>query len=339
MIIFLFSLVLVIFITNFILKKYQLLLNNTGLNHQSFTSFNKIPLSGGILILYFFYYNFKIIEFNLLIYLTAFFLLGLAGDTNIIRSPTRRFFLQVIFLIILIIDLELNIYDIRISFFNILLENFYFNVFFVSFCFLVLINGSNFIDGNNGLSLGYFCIIFYLIFELVNNQTIYYEKDIIFRFLILINVILIFNILNKLYLGDNGIYLLSVYSGYLLVDIYIKNPNFSPYFIVNFLWYPSFEIFFSTIRKLVSRKSPMKPDTQHLHQLLYNFLLKKIKLQKVLINSLTGVLINCYNFMILFISINHVHNTKIQISCILLSIIVYILFYILLLKKKLFFKE
>ena len=65
MIIFFASFILIIFLVNFFLKKNSVLLNDTGYNHQSFTSLKKVPLSGGILILYFFIYNFK--SFDLII--------------------------------------------------------------------------------------------------------------------------------------------------------------------------------------------------------------------------------------------------------------------------------
>ena len=37
---------------------------------------------------------------------------------------------------------------------------------FTSFCLMVLINGSNFIDGLNGLFLGYFLIILAILYKL-----------------------------------------------------------------------------------------------------------------------------------------------------------------------------
>ena len=55
----------------------------------------------------------------------------------------------------------------------------------------------------------------------------------------------------------------------ILIKIYNFNNTISPYFIVNLLWYPAFEILFSLIRKVKNKFSPMIPDTMHLHQLIF----------------------------------------------------------------------
>ena len=139
------------------------------------------------------------------------------------------------------------------------------------FCFLVLINGSNFIDGNNGISLGYFLIIFLTILNLIEKNFIFYEEIFIISFISILIILLIFNLFNQLYLGDSGVYLLSIFSGYVLIDLFLQNKDISPYFVVNIFWYPAFEILFSLIRKIKSKYSPLMPDTTHLHQLLFFF--------------------------------------------------------------------
>ena len=90
--------------------------------------------------------------------------------------------------------------------------------------FLVLINGSNFIDGNNGISLGYFLIIFFLtILNLIEKNFIFYEEIFIISFISILIILLIFNLFNQLYLGDSGVYLLSLFSGYVLIDLFLQN--------------------------------------------------------------------------------------------------------------------
>ena len=46
-----------------------------------------------------------------------------------------------------------------VDFFNSFLELKFFNIFFTLFCFAILINGSNFLDGLNGLLSGYYLIV------------------------------------------------------------------------------------------------------------------------------------------------------------------------------------
>ena len=76
----------------------------------------------------------------------------------------------------------------------------------------------------------------------------------------------------------------------------ILEVNVLKYFITLLLWYPAFEIFFSIIRKLNFNRSPLKPDTNHLHQLIYFFLQKKIT-NTVLASSSVGLLISLYNLI------------------------------------------
>ena len=327
-------LIFLIFSINFFLKKSKILLNNTGQLHQSYTQEYQVPLSGGIFILIYFYYNHLIFDFNLIIYLSLFFILGLIADLNLIKSPGIRFIGQILLVIFFLVNLEINVLDVRIDWINSLLENYYFNIFFVLMCFLVLINGTNFIDGNNGISLGYFSIIFFIIYNLIDNNAIYYNETFIFSFLLLLIILLIINLFNQLYMGDNGVYLVSILTGYILIDIINQNQNLSPYLIVNIFWYPAFEILFSIIRKIKSKYSPLNPDTMHLHQLLFFYFLAKLNLSKNYLNSLTGLSINLFNGIILYFASINYYNTKTQIMFLFLSLIVYLFFYYILLKFK-----
>ena len=275
----------------------------------------------------FFYYHYDFLDLNFLFYLTIFFVIGILADLNLIKSPIYRFMIQSLFLLILIFDLGLYVNDIRIDFLNNILSNKYFNAFFIFLCFSILLNGTNFIDGNNGLSLGYFLIISIIIYRLIEDQKIFYETKILLPFIFIILILLFFNFLNKLYIGDNGVYLLVIFYGYLLIDIYSKNSNISPYFIVNLLWYPAFETLFSILRKIKYNYSPMSPDTRHLHHLIFNYYVKKFNFSNKFSNSLTGLSINIYNFFILIYGSFYLQETKFQVLCIFISVIIYVFLY------------
>ena len=156
---------------------------------------------------------------------------------------------------------------------DIFLNNIYFQYFFSIFCFLILINGSNFIDGLNGLMLGYFISIISIIFYLDIYTSLEIDKTLMISLLAILFFLFILNINNKLFMGDGGSYALSLLCGYFLVKIYAANPYFSPYFVVLLLWYPCFENLFSIIRKFSLKRSPINADNNHLHQLI--FYLKK----------------------------------------------------------------
>jgi len=329
-----------ILITNHILKKNKILLNYTGQSHQKYTHDDYIPLSGGSFIFLFFILNFNYFNIYFLIFLCAFYIFGLIVDLNLIKSPSLRFIIQIFFLIIFISNFDLSIKDLRIMEINNLLENYYINMFFVIFCLLVFINGSNFIDGNNGLAIGYFLIIFLVFLYLYFKMDFNYDINLLFKFIFLLIILLFFNLFNKIYLGDNGIYILSLFAGFLVINLSSNYPEISPYFMANLLWYPAFEILFSLIRKISSKFSPMDPDTLHLHQLLFYFFKKKLNMSKIANNSLTGISINIYNSVVIFFALLNIYNTKLQILFLSISITTYIISYFFLNNfKKLFVNE
>lgn len=320
-----FAFVPIIFFVNSILLKNKLLLNNTGKSHQSFTDNNNIPLSGGIFILIFLF--FFVENYTFIFFILILFNLGFLADLNLLNSPSRRFIFQIILIFLIVSFLDIKIYDLRIDILNSLLQNSLINLIFCSLCFLVLINGSNFIDGNNCLSTGYYLLIAFVISKIsyLYNIQFFFELN---QFILFLTVLLIFNFFNKLYLGDSGIYLLSFTIGYMLININRETIYISPYFIVNLLWYPCFEILFSFFRKLKSKYSPMKPDTFHLHQLLYSLLIRKLSISKLYLNSITGILINIYFIFIIFLAMNFIDNTKIQIIFLVINILNYLIVYV-----------
>ena len=142
------------------------------------------------------------------------------------------------------------------------------------------------------------------------------------------------NFSNKLYLGDNGSYFLGFIYSYLLISYYLNNQSISPFFIILLLWYPSFENLFSLIRKLNIGRSPFKPDQNHLHQLIFNYLKNKKIISKNFINSLSGNILILYNLVIFYFASLKPENTQYQILFIILNIIIYCFVYLRLFKFK-----
>ena len=325
--IYLLFLLLFLFFLNLQLKKNTLLISTTGDQHQKFASSQKIPLSGGIFLflgLIFFYeknfFLFYIFSFLIL-------LLGFFSDLKFIKSAIARFILQISIVIFFVIMSELKIYDTRIILLDKLLLNSFYNYLFVAFCILILINGSNFIDGLNTLNIGYYLLIGLVFFYLKLNGLIIYQDDFINHFLILLMIIFVINLINKLFLGDSGSYLLGFIFSILLIETYNQNNNLSPFFIILLLWYPCFETLFSIIRKNIVKRSPMSPDTNHLHQLIFLSIRKKYKMSLFYSNIISANIINLYNALIFLFAINYVSNSQIQILFILLNLTLYTVIY------------
>ena len=74
-------------------------------------------------------------------------------------------------------------------------------------------------------------------------------------------------------------------------------------------------------------KSPMDPDSNHLHQQIFHLIKRKLKLSKLYSNLLAANLINLYNLVIFVISLNFLSNSQIQVLLILLNITLYTLIY------------
>ena len=311
------------------LKKKNFLISDTGDFHQKFTSKKKIPLTGGIffLISSIYYFDYQLSLFYL--FGISIFSLGFFSDLKILKSAKIRLFLQVFLVYFFVYLLDIKILETRIFLLDNLLQNSILNYLFVGFCILILVNGSNFFDGLNTLNIGYFFIISLSIFYLnFNNEIFLYDfplKYLLFSLLI----IYLLNFFNKIFLGDSGSYLLGLFFSIFLILIYRWNPNISPFFIVLLLWYPSFENLFSILRKNFYRKSPMSPDTKHLHQLIFHFLKKKMRFKNILyVNVITASFINFYNLLIFTISLNFISNSQIQIMLILFNIGIYLFIYL-----------
>ena len=217
------------------------------------------------------------------------FCVGLIADINLLSSPKIRFLIQSIIIISFVFLLDIQIHQTKFIFLDILLRNVYFKYFFSIFCFLVLINGSNFIDGLNGLMIGYFISIISIIFYLNSYIILDIEKNLIISLLIILVFLLILNLNNKLFMGDSGSYVLSLLSGYFLIKIYEMNPQISPFFIVLLLWYPCFENLFSIIRKFSLKRSPVNADNNHLHQLIFFYFKKKLVFKNLNINNISAI--------------------------------------------------
>ena len=266
--------ILIYFLNNLFIGK-KILLNTTGELHQNLTSKKKIPLTGGIYIFLSFLLFFYEFSFLNKIIIFSFYLVGFFSDIKILKSPLLRLLLQIFIIFIFIFYNNLALENTRVMLLDDILNNQIINYLFVIFCITIIINGTNFIDGVNCNVIGYYFIIALILYKLNLFNGLNFDLILIKNWILILFIIYILNFFNKLYLGDNGSYFLGFIFSYLLIYIYLNNQYLSPFFIILLLWYPAFENLFSLVRKLNLKKSPFKPDQNHLHQLLFFFLKKK----------------------------------------------------------------
>ncbi len=318
-----------IFFINYFIKKKQFIKSSTGSSHQTFAN-DSVPLSGGIyiflplIVLYLKDYPILLVAY------ISFFCLGFLSDLNILQSPKKRFFLQLLILLFYVYTSKLEIASTRVEIVDFFFENIFLSYIFTVFCLTVFINGSNFIDGLNSLLLVYFLLILFFLFklELLNEINLNSYKEI--TILIVLIFLIIMNFSNQLFLGDNGSYSLSFLMGFFLINIYNYNQGITPYFIILLLWYPCFENLFSIFRKFFSKKNPLEPDNDHLHYRIYSFLIKKFNCSKLKSNNSASLLINSFNLLIFYVASLNIYHTSYQLIVISCSVIFYLTIFFLL---------
>jgi len=322
--------IFLVIINYFFIREKFLLDSINNQPHKKFSRLkevDKVPLSGG-----FFIYVCLIIflknDYVFLFFSTLILLIGIFSDLNVLKKPSFRLYLQIIVIILYVFLDNLYIKNIRIEYIdkNLLSVDFI-SFFFAAFCILILINGTNFIDGLNTLASGYFISLFFILIYLSNLTNLFIDFHLIKNFTFALLIFLLFNFFGKCYLGDSGSYLLALFASKILINFVNSNQSVSPYFVILILWYPALENFFSITRKIFFKKSPFKPDILHLHQLLYNFFLKKNLIPKYFLNSLVGVIINTYNLIIMYIGCNYYTKTNKIVLLIFFNIICYFITY------------
>ena len=173
---------------------------------------NLVPLTGGfylILNLFFLFFidillNYKNFFFQDIFYynrvyfsfisgLFLFFLLGLSDDKKQINANLKLLIQFIIFFIILLLDPNLKIEFLRLSFADQIFYLNEFSLFFTIFCLLLFINAFNMFDGINAQSGLYFFVCL-LVFYLTSQKTIF------LLLMIYLTFFLYKNIKNKIFL-------------------------------------------------------------------------------------------------------------------------------------------
>lgn len=243
---------------------------------------HKVPISsiGGLIILFnilliiamyfiknnifidslYFHSQFQFISFFL--FALPFILIGVMDDKLHLSANVKMTFLALTLIFALIIDKDLRIYEIRVTFIESGIQLNNFTIIFTLFSILLFMNALNMMDGINLLT-GMYSLIIFLFF------IVYLNIDFIFIFLIigLINY-LILNSQNKVFLGDNGTILLS----YIISYFFIKSYNYESIIYADqiflIMMIPGLDLLRVAIGRVMSGSDPFKGDRAHLHHLL-----------------------------------------------------------------------
>jgi len=321
-------------------SKYNLLADNDYKKLQAFHQSSTYRL-GGITIFFTLSLAFLYLSFSKNIFFpeytsfcTLFFILGLLDDIKINILPKFRLGAMILLLAFLIISNKFYIEKSGLEFLNHLLKVDIFSLIFIILCFLFIVNGSNLIDGFNGLLSIHALIIFSVLFtiNLINQH-----DELLYILFFIILSILIFLKFNfpraQMFLGDSGAYLLGTLIAISAIKTSILNPTVSPFFFCILLIYLFFEVFFSFFRKIfVVRQSPLLPDDKHLHMNFYKFLLKKNK-SKLISNYKVSIYINAMYLLMIIPAFIFIHNGLFCRYYFFVLLAVYIYFYKMLSKR------
>jgi UDP-GlcNAc:undecaprenyl-phosphate GlcNAc-1-phosphate transferase len=273
-------------------------------------SFHLVPIprfGGFVIILLSFFYLFlfqKLNSFSYSVILlgSLYFILGFFSDIKINIKPEIRLFFMIFLGFSIVYLLDIKVTYVQFEFLdNLIKSNKIFSSLFVCLCLIFVINGSNFIDGFNGLLIGQYLIILTILFLMIYKVS---NIDYLINFILLsIFLGLSFFIFNfpsaKIFLGDSGSYFLGTILSLVIIEINKLNLNISPFFFACLLFYIFFEVIFSFFRKILTKNiSPLDPDRQHLHMLFFKFINQRTdNLKKS--NYLTGLLVNFLYFLLI----------------------------------------
>jgi UDP-N-acetylmuramyl pentapeptide phosphotransferase/UDP-N-acetylglucosamine-1-phosphate transferase len=193
------------------------------------------------------------------------FLAGVFEDLYLNFSPNKRLLIMLASGI-----LPTVLLNIVITNFGLFETNYPLGVFISFIAIIGLINGTNMIDGFNGL-LGLTCIIIFGTFAFMAYHL--NDEEIFLVCMVLIGSLIGFTFFNypigKIFMGDGGAYLLGFFLAVIAMLLVLKHPEINPFFVLTCIIYPVTEVIFSFIRKsFIHHMSPFLPDKYHLHMII-----------------------------------------------------------------------
>lgn len=249
------------------------------------------PLFGGLLIyfniliflVYFFIFDKSVIlnsfhftETKPLIYFiitfSLIFLIGVYDDKYNISATLRLVLISLLIICYLISDNTAQIKNLNFSFTDLEITFGIGSVLFSYICLIILLISCNMFDGINLQSFLFYIFNFSFLFLIQENTFI----------LLIIFSLIIFGFLNykgRLFLGDSGVYLISIILGVLYIKYYNLNiGSLRADNIFSILLFPVLDASRCIILRIIKGKNPLEGDMKHFHHLL----LKKYSIIKSL---------------------------------------------------------
>jgi len=295
---FLFTLLITTFYI--VIKKWSLI--KKALNLKNYSQEQKVHTGEtsrlGGLIIYIFLWIFYFVNYyendlfyNILISSIPFFIVSTLEDLFQNTSPIFRIFSMIISCIVFFYISGINLPIIEIPLMGDILNSSPFSYIFYIFTIVIIMNGSNLIDGMNGLLTITFLfqlVSLYFLFSTHNDiEILYLLENIIYVYLIF----LLFNFpFGKIFLGDFGAYFVGFIVSIFTIIFFGRYHQEYTWLAILLLFYPSMELLFSFIRKKIHNFNPFDSDSLHIHSIIYkNFLKKNLNTKQA--NYLTTIVL------------------------------------------------
>ena len=263
---FLASFTILIFMV-YLSHRYELFLDDADTEKPQSYHTDTTPRAGGMgIVLGMFFFILAPIGLKLLLPVLFAFLSGIFEDFHNSLSPRRRLGLQVIAALsaIWLTDSVVTYLGLGIN------MPYWMGVFFSTFAIVGMMNAVNIIDGFNGLASGIILLVL-----LSFGITAYRQENLDMFYIILVTggATFGFFVLNfprgKIFLGDGGAYLLGFIVAIIGIFLASNYESVSPWYVLAVFIYPVWEVLFSIMRKRYMGRSPLQPDPDHLHMLIY----------------------------------------------------------------------
>ncbi len=285
-----------------------------------------VPRIGGLLFLSSFFITIIFIEKSylslilpLLIGSLIIFLFSFYEDLKQSLSPYFR--LLILFIGSFVFVFLSKLPDINVSILVLIKHNEVIKLLLFIFSLMLLMNGFNFIDGLNGLSSFNFLSIMSSILYIGNFYNDNFIVNLSVFIIIFAILIFLFNFpFGKVFLGDSGSYIYALFSGALIIYLFERHNELPTLLAMVILSYPITEMLFSIFRKIYLKYSPLKPDVNHLHHLVFKKLHGNLRTRNN-IASLIMLPLCIAPFIITYFSMNYNLNDN------FIKFIIYFIFY------------
>lgn len=256
------------------------------------------PLVGGICILisilptFFLSYNLNLFDLKqtIIIYvlILIFFFTGLVDDFKPLKPKLRTLIILLSLLFILPLEDAFVIKKLIFLTTERKIELGFFSLIFTIFCIFSLYNAINFADGVNGSVIS-ITIFWFSVLFLKNPNILYLTIIIVMIYLFF------FNIRGKIFLGNSGSSIISIFISLALIYEYNLNSKILADEIIFLLFFPGLDMIRVTVERIFKRRKVYFPDNSHFHHYLHRSKIKNIWLIIFILTMMPYILLYTLN--------------------------------------------